>query len=108
MNLLFLSTVLATAWSVEAGVVDLAASRLVRRAHTSFRTTADLPTQTGIPSNCNKFYDIVSGDTCATVEAAFGITSAQFLAWNVGLLDSNPGYRVLTENFSLPFLAIAK
>jgi hypothetical protein len=49
----------------------------------TFHTTADKPTQTGIPSNCNKFYDVVANDTCDSVEKAFGITPAQFLAWNV-------------------------
>jgi hypothetical protein len=86
MQLLVLSTVLA-ALGVQAGIIDLPAAQVVRRAttaHTSYKTTADDPVQTGIVSNCNKFYDVVSGDNCATVEAAFGITSAQFLAWNVG------------------------
>ncbi|KAJ5757764.1 uncharacterized protein N7511_006458 [Penicillium nucicola] len=40
------------------------------------------PTQTGIPSNCSKYYVAQSGDDCATVAAAYGITEAQFLAWN--------------------------
>ncbi|OQE08182.1 hypothetical protein PENVUL_c010G01802 [Penicillium vulpinum] len=40
------------------------------------------PTQSGIPSNCNKYYVPVDGDNCATVAAEFGITTAQFLAWN--------------------------
>jgi hypothetical protein len=84
MRLLFLLTALAV-WNVQAGIVDINAAEVVRRAaHTSYKTTADLPTQTGIAPNCNKFYDIVSGDDCGTVEAAFGVTKAQFLAWNVG------------------------
>jgi hypothetical protein len=86
MRLLLLSAVLS-AWNVQAGFIDLNAAQVVGRAtaaRTSYRTTADLPTQTGIASNCNKFYDVVSGDNCAIVEAAFGITSEQFLAWNVG------------------------
>ncbi|KAI1490116.1 hypothetical protein F5X96DRAFT_670015 [Biscogniauxia mediterranea] len=40
------------------------------------------PTQTGQPSNCNKWYVIAAGDTCSSVEAAYGLTAAQFLAWN--------------------------
>jgi hypothetical protein len=84
MRLLFLSTLLA-AWGVQAGIVDVNAAEIIRRAdHTSYKTTADGPTQTGIAPNCNKFYDIVTGDNCETVEAAFKITKAQFLAWNVG------------------------
>lgn len=84
MRLVFIPIVL-TALGVEAGVVDVPAAQLVRRAaHTSYHTTADEPTQSGIATNCNKFYDVVSGDNCGTVETAFGITHAQFLAWNVG------------------------
>ncbi|KAJ6096606.1 hypothetical protein N7486_007352 [Penicillium sp. IBT 16267x] len=49
---------------------------------TSTTVTAPAPTQSGIASNCNEYYVVQSGDTCATVEAAYGITSAQFLAWN--------------------------
>ena len=90
MQLLFYSALLAAS-SVQAGVLDLPAAQVVRRAttaHTSYKTTADDPVQTGIVSNCNKFYDVVTGDNCATVEAAFGITNAQFLAWNVSSITT--------------------
>ncbi|KAK4465898.1 LysM domain-containing protein [Cladorrhinum samala] len=40
------------------------------------------PTFTGSPSNCNRWYQIASGDTCTTVVAKFGITHAEFTAWN--------------------------
>ncbi|KAK4031910.1 hypothetical protein C8A01DRAFT_41650 [Parachaetomium inaequale] len=40
------------------------------------------PTFSGIPCTCNKYYTIVSGDTCPTVAAKFGISRDQFLAWN--------------------------
>jgi len=86
LRLLLLATCLA-AWNVQAGFIDLNIAQIVRRAttaHTSYRTTADLPTQTGIAANCNKFYDVATGDNCETVEAAFQITKEQFLAWNVG------------------------
>ncbi|KAJ5933735.1 carbohydrate-binding module family 50 protein [Penicillium verhagenii] len=45
-------------------------------------TSADDPTQTGTISTCNLWYDVASGDTCSSVEEAFGITSEQFIAWN--------------------------
>lgn len=51
--------------------------------HTTVHSTADLPTQSGSICNCNKWYDVVAGDTCATIENTFGITLAQFLKWNV-------------------------
>jgi len=69
MRLLFFTTAPA-AWNVQAGIVDLNAAAAVRRAdtpHTSYKTAAGLPTQTGIAANCNKFYDIVKGDDCGTV-----------------------------------------
>lgn len=84
IRLLFCIVALATI--VQAGIVDVNAEALARRAdapHTTFHTTADKPTQTGIAANCNKFYDIVKGDDCETVAAAFKITKKQFLAWNV-------------------------
>ncbi|KAI1194415.1 carbohydrate-binding module family 50 protein [Nemania serpens] len=40
------------------------------------------PVQTGIASNCNKFYYVQDGDTCSVIAAMYGITVAQFYAWN--------------------------
>jgi hypothetical protein len=40
------------------------------------------PTQTGIASNCNAWYNVVSGDSCSKIEGLFNITFAQFYAWN--------------------------
>ncbi|KAF7122739.1 hypothetical protein CNMCM5793_000849 [Aspergillus hiratsukae] len=45
-------------------------------------STPGAPTQTGIASNCDMYYTVQAGDTCDTVAAEFGITTAQFLAWN--------------------------
>ncbi|WYZ42085.1 hypothetical protein EsH8_V_000980 [Colletotrichum jinshuiense] len=50
-------------------------------------TTPPGPTFTGSPSNCNRWYLIVDGDNCGTVEAKFGITHAQFIAWNPAVSD---------------------
>ncbi|KAK3901605.1 hypothetical protein C8A05DRAFT_34695 [Staphylotrichum tortipilum] len=50
------------------------------RAQTA--TTPPAPTFTGSPSSCNKWYVIASGDTCAAVETKFGISHADFIAWN--------------------------
>ena len=35
-----------------------------------------------IVSNCNKYYQIQSGDGCWSIEQAQAITSDQFLSWN--------------------------
>ncbi|CAG7962411.1 unnamed protein product [Penicillium salamii] len=45
-------------------------------------SSAGAPTQTGIASSCNEYYTVVSGDSCAAVESAFGITFAQLYEWN--------------------------
>ncbi|KAI0449632.1 carbohydrate-binding module family 50 protein [Xylaria acuta] len=41
-----------------------------------------MPIQTGIASNCNKFYDVQPGDICDTIVAAYGISLQNFYAWN--------------------------
>ncbi|KAJ5663217.1 hypothetical protein N7507_003948 [Penicillium longicatenatum] len=45
-------------------------------------STPGAATQTGIPTNCNAYYIATANDTCAIVEAEFGITAAEFQAWN--------------------------
>ncbi|OQD79193.1 hypothetical protein PENANT_c058G01175 [Penicillium antarcticum] len=84
-------------WAEEAYCVGVSSSfssitsSTTTSATSTTRTTASTsstsvvvpgPTQTGIPSNCSEYYVAKSGDDCATVAAAYGITEAQFLAWN--------------------------
>jgi hypothetical protein len=45
-------------------------------------TTPSGPTQPGTAPNCNKWYTVKSGDGCYSVETAFAITHANFIAWN--------------------------
>ncbi|KAI1146243.1 hypothetical protein F4825DRAFT_456675 [Nemania diffusa] len=40
------------------------------------------PIQTGMVSNCDDFYFVRSGDGCANIASAVGITLANFYAWN--------------------------
>jgi len=40
------------------------------------------PIQPGTTPTCNKWYTVKSGDGCYSVETAFAITHAQFIAWN--------------------------
>ncbi|KAH8703904.1 putative LysM domain protein [Talaromyces proteolyticus] len=40
------------------------------------------PTQSGLVSNCNNFYLVSSGDTCAAIESKFGISAQEFDSWN--------------------------
>ncbi|KAH7323619.1 LysM domain-containing protein [Rhexocercosporidium sp. MPI-PUGE-AT-0058] len=44
--------------------------------------TTPTPIQDGMVSNCDAFYFVVSGDTCATISSKKGITLTQFVAWN--------------------------
>ena len=43
------------------------------------------PTQSGIVSNCNKYFQAHSGDTCETFAQANAITANQLYAWNTQL-----------------------
>ncbi|CAK7243242.1 MAG: hypothetical protein STHCBS139747_004755 [Sporothrix thermara] len=43
------------------------------------------PLQPGTETNCTSYHLVVSGDTCAAIESAAGITSAEFMAWNTGI-----------------------
>ncbi|KAL5360255.1 hypothetical protein BJX96DRAFT_184441 [Aspergillus floccosus] len=51
---------------------------------TATTTTSSItaPTQTGIVADCEEFYTAKSGDTCASIEAQFGITFGEFYSWN--------------------------
>ncbi|KAJ5609514.1 hypothetical protein N7528_010081 [Penicillium herquei] len=40
------------------------------------------PIQTGMASTCDEFYQVVSGDSCSGVASDYGITLADFYAWN--------------------------
>ena len=50
------------------------------------------PTQPGIPSNCDKFHLVGPGDQCDTIEAQYGITDAQFKAWNPSINSGKSSY----------------
>lgn len=51
-------------------------------------SSPDKPTLTGTISNCNQWYDVISGDSCWSITQAFGITQDQFEAWNTAVGDS--------------------
>jgi LysM repeat protein len=46
------------------------------------RATTNAPTQTGIASNCNKYYTVVAKDSCAKIETTYNITFAELYQWN--------------------------
>ncbi|GAQ08984.1 hypothetical protein ALT_6305 [Aspergillus lentulus] len=53
--------------------------------------TTPTPTQTGMVSSCNKFYLVVSGDSCYDIAAAQGISLDNFYAWNPAVGSSCGG-----------------
>jgi spore germination protein YaaH len=40
------------------------------------------PQQSGLVTDCDKFYQVSSGDSCDSVTHKFGITGSQFVSWN--------------------------
>ncbi|KFY40861.1 hypothetical protein V495_05216 [Pseudogymnoascus sp. VKM F-4514 (FW-929)] len=40
------------------------------------------PVQPGMVTNCNRFYEVETGDTCASIASAAGVTVAQLATWN--------------------------
>lgn len=44
--------------------------------------TTPTPVETPIASNCNRFYLVVSGDSCASIASSHGIAQSDFLVWN--------------------------
>lgn len=40
------------------------------------------PIQTGMVGNCNKFHKVVSGDGCQPIATKYGVSLANFYAWN--------------------------
>ena len=60
----------------------LTAACCVRGPATTATTTSLDPTQTGITTNCDEYYNVVTGDSCAAIENKYGITFAQLYEWN--------------------------
>ena len=54
----------------------------VKGPATTATTTSVDPTQTGIAANCDEYYNVIAGDSCAAIEEAYGITFAQLYEWN--------------------------
>ncbi|GIC84370.1 uncharacterized protein Aud_000186 [Aspergillus udagawae] len=52
------------------------------------------PTQTGVASNCNAWYTVPDGGSCAAIETQYGITFAQLYQWNPAI-GSNCQYLLI-------------
>jgi len=49
--------------------------------------TTPTPTQSGMASNCNKFYRVQSGDQCGLIASENGVDLQNFYAWNPAVGD---------------------
>ncbi|KAF3172087.1 hypothetical protein TWF788_009530 [Orbilia oligospora] len=49
------------------------------------------PIQDGMTKNCNKFYFVKSGDGCSPIASQFGVTLANFYAWNPAVKNDCSG-----------------
>ncbi|PWY70846.1 hypothetical protein BO94DRAFT_609132 [Aspergillus sclerotioniger CBS 115572] len=68
----------------------VAASSPAATTTTSAASSSDtpLPIQTGMVSDCDEFHLVVSGDDCASIASDFGISLADFYAWNPAVGDT--------------------
>ncbi|KAH8695446.1 hypothetical protein BGW36DRAFT_429323 [Talaromyces proteolyticus] len=55
---------------------------------TSTAPSGPQPEQTGITSNCNKYYKVQSGDYCEKICQQYGISVSQFYSWNPAVGDT--------------------
>ena len=64
------------------GIVGLTITTTSTKSTPTNGITTPQPIQTGMVSNCDSFYIVQSGDSCAVIVSKFGITLTQFYAWN--------------------------
>lgn len=70
------------------GIVGYTATITTTTATTTTTTstgndiTTPTPVQTGMVSDCNTFYYVVSGDGCSSIATSQGVTVAEIEAWN--------------------------
>ncbi|KAL2160292.1 hypothetical protein VTH06DRAFT_1465 [Thermothelomyces fergusii] len=55
---------------------------------TTSTAPASAPTMPGATKDCNKWYEVSSGDTCETIAAKNAITEDQFRSWNTQINSS--------------------
>ncbi|KAJ5135357.1 uncharacterized protein N7515_004635 [Penicillium bovifimosum] len=67
---------------VSGSTATTTTSRTTTAAPTATTTSAYSPQQSGIASNCDRYYFVESGNTCAVIAADYGITLSNFYAWN--------------------------
>ncbi|CAG8900267.1 unnamed protein product [Penicillium egyptiacum] len=67
-------------------------------ASTTTTTGPNAPTQTGIVSNCDKYYTVVDGDSYAQIETTYRIKFAQLYQWNPAIRSD---YQTLVIGYSV-------
>ncbi|KAK6496086.1 hypothetical protein TWF481_002110 [Arthrobotrys musiformis] len=84
------SLVVGNAYCVEVAseLSPTATDLRMSSASTETEITTPLPTQGQMVSDCNKWYFVNNGDTCAIITSKTGATQAQLYAWN-GSIDSD-------------------
>ncbi|EPE09532.1 hypothetical protein F503_07308 [Ophiostoma piceae UAMH 11346] len=63
------------------------ASTTAKTTSTSTTSTASAPTFTGTTSDCDQYYEVVSGDSCGAIETKYNVSLSQLVKWNTGLAD---------------------
>ncbi|KAH8696451.1 hypothetical protein BGW36DRAFT_297138 [Talaromyces proteolyticus] len=87
------TTIITPTSSATTSYTSIASNTATTTRQTTTTVSVPGPTQSGIPANCNAYYVAQPGDTCATPEAKYGITSAQFHAWNPSISsDCSQGF----------------
>ncbi|KAH8682067.1 hypothetical protein BX600DRAFT_544498 [Xylariales sp. PMI_506] len=64
------------------GVIGLTVTTTSTSSTSNNGVSTPQPIQTGMVSSCDKFYLVASGDSCANIASSYGISLAQFYAWN--------------------------
>ncbi|GFF73104.1 hypothetical protein IFM60648_03853 [Aspergillus lentulus] len=57
----------------------------------STATTGAVPTETGIISTCKTYYTAVEGDSCWSIEQAYGVRADDFVSWNLAVGEDCSG-----------------
>ncbi|OKL56098.1 hypothetical protein UA08_08661 [Talaromyces atroroseus] len=83
------STASSTASATSSTTTSSSIATTTTSTATTFSTTTSgdgistpTPYQTGMASNCDKFYLVQSGDECGTIASSEGISLDDFYAWN--------------------------
>jgi LysM repeat protein len=69
-------------YNVCVGVIGSSTTSTTTTTTSGNGISTPTPTQTGMVGNCNKFYDVKSGDTCYQIAETYSIPLSSFYDWN--------------------------